>query len=295
MNICSHEARYSTDDFNDQEWVKDNLPFRVFEVPGVCIGLSNCRIDLPAGQHAHSDYEFMMPLTGKLVSGSEKKVIVTSKFEAVPFNSEQLHGPTDDVSLDGFICLTCSKEKMFEISDQVFAKSEIIFSNESFHVSSDIRVLLGLLVEESLGKPAGYEFIQENLVNVILFKLIRSAKSNLSQAETEEKSHDVLRIEQAADFLRGQYRSEFSLNEVAHIADLSPYHFIRVFKAHTGKTPYEFLLEVKIEKAKQLLSHKNLTITDICLSCGFNNPSHFSLMFKRKIGVSPSEYRKLIE
>jgi AraC-like DNA-binding protein len=93
--------------------------------------------------------------------------------------------------------------------------------------------------------------------------------------------------------LREEYSNSFSLEDVARIANLSPYHFIRTFKSMTGKTPYDYLLDVKIENSKNLLKLKNYTITDICFHCGFNNLEHFSSVFKRKVGIIPSQYRKL--
>lgn len=88
------------------------------------------------------------------------------------------------------------------------------------------------------------------------------------------------------------YTKEYSLEEVAQLANLSPYYFIKVFKTQTGKTPYDFLVDIKINKACTLLKTSSNTITEICEYCGFSNSSHFTNVFKRKMGVSPSEYRK---
>ncbi|MFZ5642647.1 MAG: helix-turn-helix domain-containing protein [Bacillota bacterium] len=76
------------------------------------------------------------------------------------------------------------------------------------------------------------------------------------------------------------------------MANLSSYYFIRVFKAQMGKTPYEYLLDIKMEKAREMLKQRNHTITEICYECGFNSISHFTTAFKRKVGVTPTYYRK---
>lgn len=88
------------------------------------------------------------------------------------------------------------------------------------------------------------------------------------------------------------YTGNYSLQEVSRVANLSPYHFIRVFRAETGKTPYDFLLDVKIEKSKEMLKSVSKTVTDACFGCGFNNISHFTVAFKKRVGVTPSDYRK---
>lgn len=95
-------------------------------------------------------------------------------------------------------------------------------------------------------------------------------------------------------FLMEHYQENYSLQDIARIANLSPYHFIRIFKAQTGKTPYEYLLDIKIDKAKTMLKDAALNITEISYLCGFNNLNHFGKVFKRKVGVSPSAYRKWI-
>ena len=81
---------------------------------------------------------------------------------------------------------------------------------------------------------------------------------------------------------------------MSHIANLSPYHFIRVFKAETGKTPYEFLLEIKVEKAIELIKARKYTITEIAMMCGFTSSSHFSNVFRKIKGISPTDFIKYI-
>jgi len=76
------------------------------------------------------------------------------------------------------------------------------------------------------------------------------------------------------------------------MANFSPYHFIRVFKSETGTTPYDYLLNSKIEKAKKILEEEEKPITEVCFLCGFFNPSHFSTTFKKKVGISPYKYRR---
>jgi len=79
---------------------------------------------------------------------------------------------------------------------------------------------------------------------------------------------------------------------MADIAKMDRYSFIRSFKAQIGKTPYEFLLDLKIEKAKKMLASKDYSITEISMICDFSSHSHFTTTFKKKTGISPSEYRK---
>lgn len=277
----------------ENECIKQCQGINVIEIPGVHIGIANAPVVLTPGQHAHRDYEFMMPFDDNLVSISDKKHIMTEKNKITPFNSEQYHGPAEMVTLNKFLCISCEREYLGDIVSSVSGKKEIRFANESFLIDNNLKVLLGMLVEESIGKQTGTQFIKENIGNLILAGMIRQARSNLPGTTAYHRSREK-RIERAAEFLREQYNCDFNLEQVAQIADLSPFHFLRVFKAQMGKTPYEFLLDVKIDRAKELLSIKDKNITEICLLCGFNNPSHFAAIFKRKAGVSPTEYRQIM-
>jgi AraC-like DNA-binding protein len=135
--------------------------------------------------------------------------------------------------------------------------------------------------------------MKENLASMLMTCIFRTAASNLSSQSGEKLgSHENRRIRRAEEFLRENFTSEFSLAEVSAIAEISPFYFIKLFKLQTGKTPYEFVLDIKIDRAKELLTEKGKNITEVCISCGFNNPSHFSSIFKRKTGVSPTEYRR---
>ena len=265
----------------------------IFKIDGLSLGISNGTTLFPKGQHCHDEYEFIMPKSNALYTKVEKKVICTEKQKMLPINTGQSHGPAEDAQVDGFICMSCEREYMQEISDSVFSSTNINFQNRPFDVKSDLMVLFSFFAEESLGKQIGYQFLQENLANMILAYIFRNANSNMLEPDILNKNHDSKKIKKVELFLREQYNSEFSLGEVARIAGLSPYHFIRIFKVQTGKTPYEFLLDVRIDKAKEFLLLKEKNVTDVCISCGFNNPSHFSSIFRKRVGISPTEYRRI--
>lgn len=110
----------------------------------------------------------------------------------------------------------------------------------------------------------------------------------------DQRSYNVTKnINASIKFLKENYQNEFSLEDVARVANLSPYHFIRVFKSQTGKTPLEFFLDIKMQKAKELLNDNTKTITEISIILGFSSPSHFARAFNNAVGLSPTAYRKI--
>jgi AraC-like DNA-binding protein len=88
------------------------------------------------------------------------------------------------------------------------------------------------------------------------------------------------------------YTVGVSCTELSDLIKMDKYRFIRNFKAQTGKTPYEYLLDLKIEKAKKMLKLNDCSITEISMLCGFSSHSHFTSTFKKKIGISPTKYRQ---
>ncbi len=123
---------------------------------------------------------------------------------------------------------------------------------------------------------------------------IVSEKNDILSEENGIVSEETNGINKAIEFLKENYTGDYSLDDVARVASFSPFHFIRVFKAYTGKTPYRYLLDFKIEKAREMLESECRSVTDICFSCGFNSLSHFTSVFKKKVGAAPSEYRRKI-
>ncbi len=96
------------------------------------------------------------------------------------------------------------------------------------------------------------------------------------------------------DYVRSHFEEKIYLEEIAENVAMSVPSFSRYFKKMTGKTFSNFLMEFRVVHACKLLAEDNMSITEICFSCGFNNFSHFTKSFKRITGKSPSDYKKAI-
>jgi len=98
-------------------------------------------------------------------------------------------------------------------------------------------------------------------------------------------------VQKALDTIEARIQGPPSLTELASLTELSRTYFSRVFKETTGMRLRDYLMEVRINKAKDLLDDINLEIKQIAYEVGFNYPDHFSRTFKRKTGVSPTDWR----
>jgi AraC family transcriptional regulator len=255
------------------------------------IFMSKSYISLPVGTHVHSSYEFIIPQAPMPISIIGKKLFNFELNKLYPINCDQLHGPIEQLPASKFITFQLKKQFIQDMSNQVYGKSQLQFRNTSYKCSSELQALLRAFVEESSNRQAGYNFIIESLSTQIAIYVLRQIKHNIAEPLNEYIYSERDNINRAIDFLSEYYNGDYSLHDVAKVANLSTYHFVRVFKGETGKTPIEYLLDIKIENAKSLLMNKNKSISEVCYDCGFSNPSHFSRVFKTKIEVTPSSYR----
>jgi AraC family transcriptional regulator len=91
--------------------------------------------------------------------------------------------------------------------------------------------------------------------------------------------------------MRSNHHRPLTLAEIAAVADLSTFHFLRVFKAATGRTPYRYLNGIRVEHARRYLERGDLSVTEVSRLCGFATPSRLATTFRQEVGLSPSAYR----
>jgi AraC family transcriptional regulator len=188
------------------------------------------------------------------------------------------------------ICVEC--EFLEQISKDIFGGKKVPLSKEGCSTSPRLHSIIKMFIHESRNRRPGYELVLQSLSTQLVVQLLREATDNNDCYNEETLEQDRKNIRRAIDFLQAHYRDQFTLEQIARSANYSPYHFIRVFKGETGKTPFEYLLELKIEKAKEMLLSQSTAVSETCFYCGFNNLSHFTAVFKKKVGMTPSEYRK---
>ncbi|MFY0686654.1 MAG: helix-turn-helix domain-containing protein [Cyclobacteriaceae bacterium] len=102
---------------------------------------------------------------------------------------------------------------------------------------------------------------------------------------------DGKRLNNIFEYTFKEYSRHIPLEEIADVAHMTPQSFCRFFKQRTTKTYVNFLNELRINKAAQLLKEKDKSVAEIALITGFNNLSHFNRQFKRMKKVTPTEYR----
>jgi AraC-like DNA-binding protein len=102
----------------------------------------------------------------------------------------------------------------------------------------------------------------------------------------------LTRLCRARDLLCEVHDRTMTIEEVAREAAMSPFHFIRQFSAVFGETPHQARIRSRLDRARLLLAMGERSVTDVCMEVGFSSHGSFSALFARRVGVSPSEYRR---
>jgi AraC-like DNA-binding protein len=100
------------------------------------------------------------------------------------------------------------------------------------------------------------------------------------------------RLDRARRFIDESYDQPLDLAEISKQACLSRYHFLRLFRNAFETTPHQYLIQRRIEKAKELLRAPGPSVTDVCFEVGFQSLGSFSSLFRRCVGHAPAKYRR---
>jgi len=107
--------------------------------------------------------------------------------------------------------------------------------------------------------------------------------------------HVKQRLEEIRTFLEDNLARDIDIPAVARANSLSPFYLTRIFKAQYGLPPYRYLIRLRIQYGSDLLRDLPLSVTQVCHRSGFNSLSHFIMTFRRHTGMSPSQYRRIVD
>lgn len=150
-------------------------------------------------------------------------------------------------------------------------------------------LVIGLDREASAGCPGGTAYA-ESLASMMAVHLASKYSTKTPRIRESNAGLTRRQLSQVLDHIHANFAKEVPLTTLASVSGLSPYHFARLFKQSTGLAPHQYLIRVRIERARGLLLHSNESITSIATQVGFCDQSHFSTHFKRIYGVTPRAF-----
>jgi AraC-like DNA-binding protein len=153
----------------------------------------------------------------------------------------------------------------------------------------------GLVVEafEEVYAHVHHGFSDDRLLGIstALSRLFGALKTSERASDDRGREREE-RILRSIQYMRNHLDESCSLEELAEVARFSPSHYSHLFKEQTNTSPIRFFIRLKMQRACELLHTTNQTVAAIGQQVGYSDPFHFSRMFKKIIGKSPSEYRE---
>lgn len=148
---------------------------------------------------------------------------------------------------------------------------------------------LAALRDEVRHGGLGGRLCVESLTNVLVVQVIRRlAGRQVARGGVGRLAEPTLNA--VVEYIMANLARDIALADLAAVAHLSEFHFARIFKATTGQSPHRFVVGRRIERAKNLLAERRLTLSQVAAAVGFTDQSHFIRQFKRVVGVTPSNY-----
>jgi AraC family transcriptional regulator len=148
-----------------------------------------------------------------------------------------------------------------------------------------------MLLTELQQEHSGSRLYIESLANVLAVHLLRQYTITKPPLPIYEGGLPQRQLLQVLDYIHDHLDQDIKLADLAALLSMSRFHFSHLFKQSIGTSPYQYLLQQRIERAKQLLKQTERSIMEIALECGFNSHSHLSKQFRQLTGITPTNCR----
>ncbi len=247
------------------------------------------------GKHYHDAHQIIYIKKGKIRVKIENKeyeaergtLIILSRFE-----QHEIEVKTPQYERYSVII---SPETITSDIDEYILSSALTNRFEGFsHIvkvkenEEEVEKFFDKMAEEFLNKEPFYKTKADLLLREFLIALYRDF-TNLFIGDVNENTMLVKKIQ---DKFEKQYMEKMSLSEIGEEYHISSSHLSHIFKEITGYSTIDYLISCRLSAAKRLLSSTDINIKEIIYQCGFSDESNFSRMFKEKVGITPSEFRK---
>ncbi|OPA80589.1 hypothetical protein BVG16_07675 [Paenibacillus selenitireducens] len=257
--------------------------------------------------HTHQGMEFLYIYQGNVNLTLEQTVTCVGPRTLIFFQPYQLHGVHMEVGTPRHCPYVRTAlhfeptlfERYFQSFPELFRFFQYLWKSRlpvqifpDIHEHSPIISLFEGL-QETLGTPNKNERLEE--VGIFLVSFLQQLKTNFLQRsqpyEENKKMKQSIHAENIIHWLERHYDQRFELNKLADDLHLTPQHISSIFKKTTGSTITEYLTVRRLQEACLLLKSTSLSIEEIATEIGFTNISYFCQLFKRKVGMSPLQYR----
>jgi AraC-like DNA-binding protein len=241
-------------------------------------------------EHAHPSYSFIINGDENCSISIGGKIQDSRPGKMTALSPGIVHHEIQQEQFARYTALFVPRE-LFENEYLQYEKTVPVFRGREYDVHDNLRIHIREFMQESEHDLPGRERLLESLSVRITHGIIRSIVDCNVESE---KVNTRLDIDRVVEYMNSHFQEELAVDDLARVIGLSASHFSRLFKKETGSTPLDFLIDVRLGKARKMLARSDASITDIAFRCGFNSSSHFSFSFNNRFEISPTEYRKVM-
>jgi AraC-like DNA-binding protein len=242
-------------------------------------------------RHSHEDFAFGLMFQGIQKLHCRGKCFYAGPGNLLTVNAEEVH---DGMSADGgayiYKIIYIPEILLQEISgEQKLHKGKPFFHQpvtQDLEIAQRLRVLFRDLDEENSDQLE----IQSTFYSLVVTLLNRHGSGDAS-LRSDTQTPDA--IVKACTFINDMVRHHITLDDIATAAGLSRYHFLRLFHSSCGMTPHSYLLQRRLQLARESLREGSL-IADAAVDSGFFDQSHFAKRFKSAFGITPRQYQQAV-
>jgi AraC family transcriptional regulator len=153
------------------------------------------------------------------------------------------------------------------------------------------QLALALKTEIQTGCMSG-RLYGESLGTALAARLVQNYAASKPSLEFKTNGLPQSQLKRVIDYIKANLAQDLSILDLATLTSMSESHFSRSFKQSMGVAPYQYLVQQRVERAKQLLKQQETSISDIALDCGFANQTHLTKVFRKMTGMTPKAYQK---
>jgi AraC-like DNA-binding protein len=261
-------------------WRDDALPF--IEARSIADGREVCY-----SRHAHEHFSIGAITAGRSTYIHEQSQFEVSTGTVVLMNPGDVHAcnPIEDQPWS-YLMLYVETAWLTDLQHQLGFSDDLAFRRFSLTHTADASLFDGLKALYEVLVDPQQDVLRKQSTAVEFFNDVQ-LRLNPTDPPLREPN---FKLERAADFIRDHCTQMLKLEDICEAAQLSPSYLIRAFKQHYGMTPHAFLVNRRIQFARDQLRHGKL-IADVALEAGFADQAHFQRAFKQHLAATPGQYR----
>lgn len=247
--------------------------------------------------HWHNEVEIILVLQGSVNIRVGNEIFTLKENDLILINRNEIHNTSKTEEDNILLALQINPEYYSAHYPQI---EKMVFDCKSFQYGKDeqkrfdiVRHYLAQIVWEFNKKREGYQLRIGSMVYTLAAYIVENFGYTLINDEKAESiSKDIVRIQSIIDYINENLENKVTLKEIADNQELSIYYLSRFIKKNIGMSFQEYLNIVRLDKAVNLLSNPNKTITEVSYESGFPSTKSFNKLFKDEYDLTPTEYRK---